>query len=105
MKTYLLNQNGETIIKQKNSKPSVQHKNTLENKLSQRKLSILARKQKEIAIQFPNFKNNSNVVNVETLNVVRNQLPPDLKYLQKNNQKKLIEQIEKVKREREKNVR
>ena len=59
MKTYLLNQNGETVIKQKNNKQTVQQKNTLENKLLQRKMSILARKQKELANQFPNFKNNS----------------------------------------------
>lgn len=99
MKTYLLNQNGETIIKQKNNKQTVQQKNTLENKLYQRKMSILARKQKELANQFPNFKNNTNVVNIETVNVVNNKPPPFIKYLHKDNQKNLIEKIEKAKRE------
>ena len=39
MKTYLINQNGETVIKQIKSKP-LQTKNSLEEKLNQRKQSI-----------------------------------------------------------------
>ena len=58
MKTYLINQNGETIIKQIKSKP-LQNKISLEQKLHQRKQSIQKSQTKIEPIQTiqPNFIN------------------------------------------------
>ena len=70
MKTYLLNQNGETITKMKKNKVFTQ-KSTLENKISQRKMSILARKNSELTNKFNSYKPNNNVVSVQTVSLVQ----------------------------------
>lgn len=54
MKTYLINQNGETVIKQIKSKP-LQNKISLEQKLNQRMLSI-QKSQNKIEPNFINTK-------------------------------------------------
>lgn len=72
MKTYLLNQNGETVMKEKKTRTFSQ-KSSLENKISQRKLSILARKQAELSKQYSTYKPKNNVVNVSTVSLVQNE--------------------------------
>lgn len=98
MKTYLLNQNGETITKMKKNKVFTQ-KSTLENKISQRKMSILARKNSELTNKFNSYKPNNNVVSVQTVSLVqKNHIknPMEKKNVTKD---KLLKEIKKTEQE------